>query len=67
MTEGTAVAEAPVSDLGLTPELADAVVGTWAEDTETAYVFAPDRILDVLTHLRDAQDYDFLCNLTCVD
>ncbi len=67
MTEGTAVAEAPVSDLGLTPELADAVVGTWAEDTETAYVIAPDRILDVLTHLRDAQGYDFLSNLTCVD
>ena len=67
MTEGTAVAEAPVNELGLTPELADAVVGTWAEDTETAYVIAPDRILDVLTHLRDAQGYDFLSNLTCVD
>ena len=67
MTEATAVAEAPANDLGLEQDLADAVVGTWAEDTEAAFVIAPDRILDVLTHLRDASGYDFLSNLTCVD
>ena len=67
MTEATAVAEAPANDLGLEQDLADAVVGTWAEDTEASFVIAPDRILDVLTHLRDASGYDFLSNLTCVD
>ena len=67
MTQAPAVAEAPANDLGLAPELTDAVVGTWAEDTETAYLIAPDRILDVLRHLRDAAGYDFLSNLTCVD
>ena len=30
-------------------------------------MIAPDRILDVLTRLRDASGYDFLSNLTCVD
>ena len=67
MTQATAVAEAPANDLGLAPELTDAVVGTWADDTQTAYLIAPDRILDVLRHLRDAEGYDFLSNLTCVD
>ena len=67
MTEATAVAEAPANDLGLEQDLADAVVGTWAEDTEASFVIAPDRILDVLTHLRDASGYDFLSNLTCID
>ena len=38
MTEATAVAEAPANDLGLEQDLADAVVGTWAEDTEAAFV-----------------------------
>jgi len=61
------VAEAPANNLGLEQDLSDAVVGTWAEDTEPAFVIAPDRILDVLTRLRDAHGYDFLSNLTCVD
>jgi NADH:ubiquinone oxidoreductase subunit D/NADH:ubiquinone oxidoreductase subunit C len=67
MTEATAVAEAPANDLGLEQDMADAVLGTWAEDTEAAFVIAPDRILDVLTRLRDASGYDFLSNLTCID
>ncbi len=44
-----------------------AVLGTWADDTEKAYMVAPDKLLDVLTHLRDKENYDLLSNLTCVD
>ena len=41
MSQATVVAEAPANELDLGPELADAVEGAWAEDTETAYVIAP--------------------------
>ncbi len=67
MSQATAVAEPPVVDIRFEQELADAIVGAWAEDTQKAYMIAPDKILAVLRHLRDVEGYDFLSNLTCVD
>jgi len=66
------VAEAPVSekvDLSLpyANEVPGAVVGRWAESSEPALVVAPDKLIPLLTHLRDREGYDFLSSVTCVD
>jgi NADH-quinone oxidoreductase subunit D/NADH-quinone oxidoreductase subunit C/D len=44
-----------------------AVLGVWAEDTDKALFVAPDKLLPLLTHLRDREGYDFLSGVTCVD
>jgi NADH-quinone oxidoreductase subunit D/NADH-quinone oxidoreductase subunit C/D len=44
-----------------------AVIGAWAEDTDNALFVAPDKLLPLLTHLRDSEGYDFLSGVTCVD
>ena len=44
-----------------------AVTGTWADDTDKALFVAPDKLLPLLTHLRDREGYDFLSGVTCVD
>src|SRR5215207_2124247 len=44
-----------------------AVIGVWAEDTDKALFVAPDKLLPLLTHLRDHEGYDFLSGVTCVD
>jgi NADH/F420H2 dehydrogenase subunit C len=70
MSDAVAVAERPAgaaNGLPLPESLQGAVLGTWAEETDKAYRIAPDRIIDVLTHLRDVEQYDFLSSLTCVD
>ena len=69
MSEATAVATAPAEDSSLpyNDAVPGAVVGAWAEDTEKALFVAPDKLIDLLTHLRDKEQYDLLSNLTCVD
>ncbi|MCB0056041.1 MAG: NADH-quinone oxidoreductase subunit D, partial [Caldilineaceae bacterium] len=69
MSEATAVATAPAVDSSLpyNDAVPGAVVGTWADDTEKALFVAPDKLIDLLTHLRDKEQYDLLANLTCVD
>jgi NADH:ubiquinone oxidoreductase subunit D/NADH:ubiquinone oxidoreductase subunit C len=44
-----------------------AVIGKWLTETEPALVVAPDRLIDLLTHLRDKEGYDFLSSVTCTD
>lgn len=44
-----------------------AVIGRWAQDTEPALMVAPDKLIDLLMHLRDKESYDFLSSVTCVD
>jgi NADH-quinone oxidoreductase subunit D/NADH-quinone oxidoreductase subunit C/D len=44
-----------------------AVIGVWAEDSDKALFVAPDKLLPLLTHLRDSEGYDFLSGVTCVD
>jgi NADH-quinone oxidoreductase subunit D/NADH-quinone oxidoreductase subunit C/D len=44
-----------------------AVVGVWAEDSDKALFVAPDKLLPLLTYLRDNEGYDFLSGVTCVD
>lgn len=66
------VAEAPVSErvdpsLPYANEVPGAVVGRWAESSEPALVVAPDKLIPLLTHLRDREGYDFLSSVTCVD
>ncbi|MEZ4735269.1 MAG: NADH-quinone oxidoreductase subunit C [Caldilineaceae bacterium] len=75
MSEATAVAEAPVKtdapavDISLpyNDVVPGAVVGRWLTETEPALVVAPDKLIALLTHLRDQEGYDFLSNLTCTD
>ncbi|MCB0022295.1 MAG: NADH-quinone oxidoreductase subunit C, partial [Caldilinea sp.] len=69
MSEATAVATAPAVDSSLpyNDAVPGAVVGTWADDTDKALFVAPDKLIDLLTHLRDKEQYDLLANLTCVD
>ena len=69
MSEATAVATAPAVDSSLpyNDAVPGAVVGAWAEETEKALFVAPDKLIDLLTHLRDKEQYDLLANLTCVD
>jgi NADH-quinone oxidoreductase subunit D/NADH-quinone oxidoreductase subunit C/D len=69
MTTPTLVAE-PVTAEGSLPynnAVPGAVLGTWADDTEKALFVAPDKLLLLLTHLRDREGYDFLSGVTCVD
>jgi NADH-quinone oxidoreductase subunit D/NADH-quinone oxidoreductase subunit C/D len=67
------VAEAPATETNVDPALPyndavpGAVIGRWAESTDPALLVAPDKLLALLTHLRDQEGYDFLSNLTCVD
>jgi NADH-quinone oxidoreductase subunit C/D len=69
MTEGVAVAVAETTDQALpfNDAVPGAVVGVWAEETDKSYIVAPDKLLPLLTHLRDVEGYDFLSSLTCTD
>ena len=64
-----AVAEAPVVDTSLPYHdgAPGAVIARHGEGADAALVVAPDRLIDLLTHLRDREAYDFLSNVTCVD
>ena len=67
------VAEAPVAEKTVDTSLpynnvvAGAVLGKWAEGSDPALIVAPDKLIPLLTHLRDKEDYDFLSSVTCVD
>jgi len=70
MSEATAVATAPVAtdpSLPYSQEVPGAVIGEWAADSDKALFVAPDKLLTLLTHLRDKEGYDFLSSVTCVD
>ena len=70
MSEATAVATAPVAtdpSLPYSQEVPGAVIGEWAADSDKALFVAPDKLLPLLTHLRDKEGYDFLSSVTCVD
>ena len=68
----TTVADAPVkAEAAQTFPYSDAVpgaiIGTWTDHSGVSLVVAPDKLIALLTHLRDKEQYDFLSNLTCVD
>lgn len=65
----SASAGAPAADAGLpwNSAVPGAVLGRWAEETEAALLVAPDKLLALLTHLRDGEGYDMLSSVTCVD
>jgi NADH-quinone oxidoreductase subunit D/NADH-quinone oxidoreductase subunit C/D len=70
--EATAAAEeesAPVVDASLpyNDAVPGAVLGRWCEETDEALFVAPDKLIALLTHLRDAEGYDLLSSVTCVD
>lgn len=44
-----------------------AVIGRWAEGTDSALFVAPDKLIELLTHLHDSEGYDLLSSVTCVD
>jgi NADH-quinone oxidoreductase subunit D/NADH-quinone oxidoreductase subunit C/D len=44
-----------------------AVIGRWAETTDPGLIVAPDKLIPLLTHLRDKEGYDFLSSVTAVD
>jgi NADH:ubiquinone oxidoreductase subunit D/NADH:ubiquinone oxidoreductase subunit C len=74
MSEATAVVTAPPksapaidSNLPYNKAVPGAVIGKWLTETEPALVVAPDRLIDLLTHLRDKEGYDFLSSVTCTD
>ena len=67
MSEAVAVAGAPAIDHPYNQSVPGAIIGTWADDTEKALFVAPDKLLALLTHLRDNERYDFLSNVTAVD
>ncbi|GIV78863.1 NADH-quinone oxidoreductase subunit D [Litorilinea aerophila] len=71
MSDATAVADAQSQavdpSLPFNDAVPGAVIGRWAEETDPALIVAPDKLLPLLTHLRDNEGYDFLSNLTCVD
>jgi NADH/F420H2 dehydrogenase subunit C len=67
MSEAVAVAGAPAIDHPYNQSVPGAIIGTWADDTEKALFVAPDKLLALLTHLRDNEGYDFLSNVTAVD
>jgi NADH-quinone oxidoreductase subunit D/NADH-quinone oxidoreductase subunit C/D len=68
-TPQTAGTPAPTAPAGLPYDdvIPGAVVGRWAEETEPALFVAPDKLLALLTHLRDNEGYDFLSSVTCTD
>jgi NADH-quinone oxidoreductase subunit D/NADH-quinone oxidoreductase subunit C/D len=67
------VAEAPVgaspveTTLPYNQAAPGAVFGRWAENSQAALLVAPDKLIALLTHLRDKESYDFLSSVTCVD
>lgn len=68
----TTVADAPVKaeaaqTLPYSNAVPGAVIGTWTDHSGVSLVVAPDKLIALLTHLRDKEQYDFLSNLTCVD
>ncbi len=70
----TTVADAPVQNDAVATQafpysnaVPGAVVGTWLDHNGNSLVVAPDKLIALLTHLRDKEAYDFLSNLTCVD
>ncbi len=65
MTE--AVADATMTGQPYNDAVPGAVLGTWADDTDKAYIIAPDKLIALLTHLRDREGYDFLSGVTCTD
>jgi len=69
MSTPTLVAPEATSDSSLpyNDAVPGAVIGVWAEDTDKALFVAPDKLLPLLTHLRDREGYDFLSGVTCVD
>lgn len=74
MSEATAVVTAPPvgapavdTRLPYNNAVPGAIIGTWLTETEPALVVAPDKLLELLTYLRDKEGYDFLSNLTCTD
>jgi NADH:ubiquinone oxidoreductase subunit C len=79
MSDAVAVAQAPAtspskastpavdSSLPYSNIVPGAVIGRWAQDTEPALMVAPDKLIDLLMHLRDNESYDFLSSVTCVD
>lgn len=68
-TNAPASAPAPAAhpNLPFNKAVPGAVIGTWADDTEKAYFVAPDKLLALLTYLRDHEGYDLLSSVTCVD
>jgi NADH-quinone oxidoreductase subunit C/D len=67
MSDAVAVAETTEQGLAFHDAVPGAVVGTWAEDTDKAYIVAVDKLIELLTYLRDKQGYDFLSSVTCTD
>jgi len=72
MSDTSPVAEAtPETTAALSLPYNDAVPGSvlarWAEETDPALIVAADKIIDLLTYLRDEEKYDFLSSVTCVD
>lgn len=69
----TTVADAPVQNdvaaqtFPYNDAVPGAVVGTWLDHDGDSLVVAPDKLIALLTHMRDKEQYDFLSNLTCVD
>ncbi len=59
--------ESPAFEHPYNDAVPGAVIGVWADDTDSSLVVAPDKLLSLLTHLRDEEEYDFLSSLTCVD
>jgi len=51
----------------ITNALPNAISGKWAETSAPALFVSPANLLSVLAHLRDAEQYDLLSSVTCVD
>lgn len=66
MSEAAVIAEES-RVASLNQAVPDSVLGTWADDSDLTYVVAADKLIELLTYLRDHESYDFLSNLTCVD
>ncbi len=70
---GSAPAETAAETQELDPSLPyndavpGAVTGRWTSDHEEALLVDPEKLVDLLTHLRDSEGYDFLSSVTCVD
>lgn len=66
--EATVLApEAPAFDHPYNQAIPNAVTGTWADETEAALIVAPDKLSDLMAHLRDNEGYDYLSSVTCTD
>lgn len=69
-----AIAEAPATEervvdpsLPYNDAVPGAVLGRWAEDSDPGLLVAADKLIPLLTHLRDNEGYDLLSSVTCVD